>query len=85
MATLAGCGWGARTGAGSCTGAGPAGSSRAPPAVAAASAPPPTPSAGRSAPTVWSWAVGGERNTSHEKGITNLTGPGDYFHSHRLT
>lgn len=53
-------GWGcvARTGAASCTGAGPAGSSRAPPAAAAASAPPPTPSVARSALTAWSWAAG---------------------------
>lgn len=73
--TRGGAGVCARTGAGSCTGAGPAGSSHVLPAVAAASAPPPTPSAGRSAPTVWSWAAGGKRNTSHEKGITNITGP----------
>lgn len=48
----------ARTGEASCTGAGPAGSSRVPPAAAVASAPPPTPSVARSALMAWSWAAG---------------------------
>lgn len=59
-----------RTGAGSCTGAAPAGSLRAPPAAAAASAPPRTPSACRSAPPLWSWAEGRESNTVSKKGRT---------------
>lgn len=58
-----------RTGAGSCTGAGPAGSSHAPPAAVAASAPPRTPNACHSVLTVGSWAEGGKCKTVNEKGI----------------
>lgn len=63
------------TGAGSCTGAGPAGTPRAPPAAGAASAPPPTPSACRSAPPLWSWAEGQKCDTLSERGSLAIMWP----------
>lgn len=54
----------------SCTGAGPAGSSRAPPAAAAASAPPRTPSAARSAsPAVRSAGRGKYKHIVNQKDL----------------
>lgn len=58
-----------RTGAGSCTGAGPAGSSRAPPVAGVASVPPRTRSACHSVLTVGSWAEGRKRKIVNEKEI----------------
>lgn len=71
------------TGAGSCTGAEPAGTLRAPPVAGAASAPPPTPSACRSAPPLWSLAAGGKRTWVSKKGRVDVTGQLDPAPMHK--